>query len=607
MTLIGNLQPHLAGAADLKTFQPTWMPVAHDWVGGVEEQLPGYLLRARAAVKAHPHVALAHARLAQAAQADGRGEEAIKAARRALELALGESDQASVYAAMAVLETEGRGSELAPLLDDRRSERLSVNIRLRAAIAAGDHAAAISVLSDPQSVGRVSPDALSLLTWVYLQRREFPQAVAAGRRAQAAGATGTTLYANLGYAHAALGQLAKAIKLTRQAHALAPLHRGVGLNLALYLKLAGDHEGALALLEQLRVGDRTDVQLALAMANVEVYAGETEKARRLLQRIRASSEWALAGDRRRAELEANLALLRWKTGTANAHTTITSMRRALSATDYESLSIAYLLANVLMRCEHAPLLAGVIDRLQTRHDPRELEGLRMVQALLEHDGATAVELARSWAAREILNPNAATLATYLVADLDGDFDEAARIGLNGLSRAPSHMMLINNTAYSLALAGRAEQAKKLLERLNPSCERVELIATRALVDMSLGHVTRGLEGYNRAWGRAMADRDKPLADLVAANALLARLRAGLETVLDHALLDRLAKAADARPGYWVVSQRLQRELAIQTSMAQESNRPHSARIEDAMHTCPLDLHSVDSTPPWRRLSPRSDS
>ena len=68
----------------------------------------------------------------------------------------------------------------------------------------------------------------------------------------------------------------------------------------------------------------------------------------------------------------------------------------------------------------------------------------------------------------MLNPNAATLATYLVADLEGNFAQAAEIGLRGLDRAPSHMVLINNTAYSLALAGRPEQAKKLLERLDGS-------------------------------------------------------------------------------------------------------------------------------------------
>jgi Flp pilus assembly protein TadD len=606
--MIGNLPPQLAGAAGLKIFQPTWMPAALDQEDPVE-QPPGYLLRARAAATAHPYNPVAHARLAQAAQAGGQVEEAIQAARRALDLGLDERDPSSVHAAVVVLEAHESGSELAPLLDDQRNGWLPMNLRLRAAIAAGEHAAAISILSDPQAADQVSPDALSLLTWVHLQRGEFQQAVAAGRRAQAAGATGVTLYANLGYAHAALGQLSKAIKWTRQAQALAPLHRGVGLNLALYLKLAGDHDGALSLLEQLRVGERTDIQLALAMANVEVYAGDAERARRLLQRVRASSEWALAGTARRAELEANLALLRWKTGAANAHTTITSMRRALSTTDYESLSIAYLLANLLLQSEHAPLLAGVIDRLQTRHAPAELEGLRMVLALLEQDAAGAVDFAMKWAQREVLNPSAAAFATYLVSDLDGDYAQAAQIGLRGLSRAPGHMMLINNTAYSLALAGCPERANKLLRRLDPSCDCVEVVATRALADLLMGRTERGLEGYRRAWDLAISVGDEQLADRVAANALLGRVHAGLGVPeAGFAVVDRLAKAAETRPGSWIVSQRLQRELPIRSPTGNEHSGSDTKRsiAEEATHIYRLNLDPPDSAGQPRCLPPSSN-
>jgi tetratricopeptide (TPR) repeat protein len=578
MTMIGTLHPQLAGAAGLKIFQPNWTPAPLHQERPAEEQLPGYLLRARAAVTAHPHNSLAYARLAQAAQASDELEEALRAARRAIELGLDAGDPSSVHAALAVLEAHGQGAELAGLLDDQRSIRLPLNLRLRAAIAAGEYAAAIGILSDAQAAGDISPDALSLLTWLYLQRGEYSRAVAAGRRAQSAGATGVALYANLGYAHAALGQLPKAIKLTRQAQALAPLHRGVGLNLALYLKLTGDHDGALRALQRLRRDDRTDIQLALAMANVEVYTGDIEQARRLLQRVRASSEWALAGKQRRAELEANLALLRWRTGAANSHTTITSMRRALIATDYESLSIAYLLTNLLLRGDHTTLLAGLMDRLQARHEPAKLDGIRTALALLEHDASNAVESARAWAAHDVLNPGAAALASYLVADLEGDFTQAAEIGLRGLDRAPSHTALINNAAYSLALAGRPERAKKLLERLNGSCERVEVVATHALVDMLLGHTDRGLDGYRRAWDQAIADNDEPLADLVAVNALLARARVGLEdSPADLTLIDRLTKAAASRPGSWIVSQRLQRELPMGLPAESESDGAGSSR------------------------------
>jgi len=573
VTMILNLPPQLAGGARLQILEPSWSS-PHTLSGTPDASLDvpgggtphGYLLRARRALDANSHSPLAYARLAQAAQAAGESEEAVKAARRALELALEDQHVPAAHAGIIVLEAHGLGSELARLMDDPRAGHLPVNLRLRAAIAAGEHAAALSILADPRSMSASSADALSLLTWLHLQRGEYRQAVAAGRRAQAAGAAGVALYVNLGYAHAALGDLPKAIKLTRQAVALAPTGRAACLNLVLYHKLAGEHEAALACLERLRDGQEMDVQLALATAAVMVYAGQHEQARRVLQRVRASAEWAHADGMRRAALEANLAFLRWKTGTANAHTTISSLRRALSANDYQSLSIAYLLCNLLMSSEHAPLLASVIERLQARHDAAELAGMRMVLALLKHDAPAALQLAREWSARDVLNPNVASFATFLICDLEGDFPQAAELGVRALARAPSHLTLLNNTAYALALAGDPHRAGRLLDGVRGSGEqRVEIIATRALVALMSGQVERGLDGYRRAWDLALAQDDVPLADRVAANAVLACRRAGLSdpAVLDQQLLQRLAAASRSRPGSWVLAERIRRELQLQ--------------------------------------------
>jgi tetratricopeptide (TPR) repeat protein len=573
MTMIRNLPAQLAGGARLQMLEPSWSGgyapteapnISRDLAG--DEAPHGYLLRARKALQANPSSPLAQARLAQAAQAAGEREEAVDAARGALELALEGKHIPAAHAALVVLQAHGLGGELARLLDDPRVVHLPASLRLRAAVAAGEHAAALSILADPRSVSENSADALSLLTWLHLQRGEYREAVGAGRRAQAAGAAGVALFANLGYAHAALGELPKAIKLTRQAVALAPAHRAVGLNLVLYHKLAGETDAALVCLERLRDGQEIDVQLALATAAVMVYAGQHEQARRTLQRVRASSEWAHADGMRRAALEANLAFLRWKTGAANSHTTISSLRRALSVNDYQSLSIAYLLCNLLMSAEHAPVLASVIERLQARHDPAELAGMRMVLALLEHDAPAALQLAREWSEKEVLNANAATFVTYLVCDLEGDFAQAAELGVRALTRAPSHLMLLNNTAYALALAGDPHRAGKLLDRVRGSGEqRVEIVATRALIALMQGRVERGLDGYRRAWDLALAENDEQLADRVAANAVLACNRAGLArpAVLDAQLLQRLAGAAGSRPGSWVLTERIRRELQLQ--------------------------------------------
>ncbi len=575
MTMIGNLPPQLAGAAGLMSFSPSWKPSPSAETEQQDDRAPGYLATARAAAIEKPQNAIAQARLAQSAQAAGQKEEAITAANEALSLGLDTSNAPVVHAAIALLEAESQTLELARLLDDPRSSRLPTNLRLRAAIAASDYAGAISILSDPGAANEMSADAWAMLTWLYIQQHEFAKAIAAGRHARADGASGPILLANLGYAHAAIGQLKKGIRLTRQAHALAPKHRGVALNLALFWTLDGQPEAALAVLEEIQMDGHTDVQVALAMANVEIYSEHVDRARRILQRVRASSEWAIATDNRRAELEANLALLRWRTGKSNSHTAITSMRRALIATDYESLSIGYLLANLLLSDEHATLLSSLIERLATRHQETELEGLRMALALLEHDGDRAVELAINWAHREVLNPNAAAHATHLIGELRGDFAEASNVGLAALRRAPSHVTLINNTAFSLAFAGRVDEARRLIGRVDSSCQRVEIVATRALVKLMGGRVEEGLEGYQHAWQLACSSRDEPLADLVVANALAACAHLELKMYLPDAdLLARLVSRSASQPGAWMMVQRLERELGVSLSPADPTGMTH---------------------------------
>jgi tetratricopeptide (TPR) repeat protein len=232
MTMIRNLPAQLAGGARLQMLEPSWSAgyattgapdISPDVAGGAASH--GYLLRARKHLQANPNSPLAQARLAQAAHAAGEREEAVEAARGALELALESKHISAAHAALVVLQAHGLGGELARLLDDPRTVHLPVSLRLRAAVAAGEHAAALSILADPRSVSENSADALSLLTWLHLQRGEYREAIGAGRRAQAAGAAGVALFANLGYAHAALGELPKAIKLTRQALAGKPRRR----------------------------------------------------------------------------------------------------------------------------------------------------------------------------------------------------------------------------------------------------------------------------------------------------------------------------------------------------------------------------------------------
>lgn len=613
MTMILNLPPQLAGGARLQTLDPSWNhpptpPTTSETTFDPSEgpSCNSSLRLARDAAKQHPQNPLAHARLAQAAQAAGEIEEATGAARRALTLALDTANAPAAHAAITVLNATGHGDELTVLVDDPRAAHLPQTLRAGAAIAAGELSAALGVLTDLADTASDSPQTLSLLTWLHIKRGEYRQALTSGRRAQRAGASGLALYTNLGYAHAALGNLPQAIKLTRQALTLAPAHRAVALNLVLYHKLSGQQDEALALLDRLRDGGDLDIQLALATAAVMAYAREHDDARRVLQRVRASAEWAHATASRRAHLEANLAFLRWKTGAADDHTTITSMRRALIATGYQSVSIAYLLCNLLIHSRDASLLANIIDRMRKHHDLGELAGMRMALALLEQDPVETLRLAVEWSETDVLNPNAASYAVLLTADLTGDYRQAAEFGLRALARAPSHLTLLNNTVFALALAGEHVRARRIIDTVKDAGDLVvEITATRGLVALMAGEAECGLHGYRDAWDLARAKGDEQLADRVAINAVLACHTAGLgvPVILDDALLARFAATVRSRAGFWVLAVRLQRELALQLP---DGSSADGAGGEDAGYERPSGLPvALKSGGTHRQLEPGS--
>ena len=509
---------------------------------------PGSLVRARAAAERDDRNALAWARLAQAAQGAGADDEALAAAEQALALAIETPALSAAHAAVMVLASSGGEDALRRFLRDPRSAELPTDIRLRAALECGELELARE-LAEHGSSG----DVLSVLTWLYVTRGEYARAIRAGRSTQERGAAGPGLLTNMAFAHASLGNLANAIKLTRQARTLAPHDRLIGFNLAGFLRLAGRLDDALEVLKQLRKGARLDIDLALVTADLLAENGQGDEARRVLQGVRTSQEWAVADHVRRAELEANLALLRWMTDRERADATVTALMRALRDSQYRSLSIGYLLANLLRDRKNAQHLATAISGLRAHHDDNELHGLRMHHAVLTRERDEAVHHARAWARHEPLNPAAAALAIHLISDIGGHYDEAADLGVAALRRAPARSLLVNNTAYALCLAGRADEAKRILgPASNASGESLTLMATRALAAIVSGHPDAGRRGYERA--ASLADD--------AAFATLVKLNCAMALSSEDELPREIPRAWKERSSFWITGQRLEREMGV---------------------------------------------
>ena len=523
-------------------------------------RVPGFLTQARVAVELRPDNPLALARLAQAAQAAGYTTDAVEYARKAMDAGLDASQPGAVHAAMTILAACGQARDAAMLIDDPRASRVPVAVRVRAAAAAGEFDAAQRL---PGIEG--SPDALQVITWIRTEQGDFRGAIAAGREAERGGAGGVTLYVNLAFAHAALGNHRKAVRLARQARGLSPTDRRVAFRLVHYLKLAGKHDEAFVVLESLGDPEHPDIELALGLARALSDDGSVSAAHSVLQRARASREWAFADDVQRAELTANLALLRWMTRRERADSSRREIIRALEASDYESLGIAYLLMNVMRMPEHADELARVIGRLESRHDEKDLLGLRTLLAILVRDAGAAVAYSRAWAQHDLFNPHAAAAATLLIGEVGGDFHEAGELGLATCRRVPHDVMLLNNTALVLAMDGRLELAESLLARgRRQAGDTVYLSATQGLVDLLAGRTERGREGYGRALEMAEDADDEALCARVTLYAAFAEQAAGAEsTVGDPASLmesEAMKKWRDL-PLFWIAWERLKREAA----------------------------------------------
>jgi len=202
----------------------------------------------------------------------------------------------------------------------------------------------------------------------------------------------------------------------------------------------------------------------------------------------------------------------------------------LERTDFEAFPISALLPALMRTSDEASELASVCERLAERHHDESLYALRTQLAFLRLEFDEAARLAASWAADEILNPHAAAVAVYLLADVEGDLDSALALGRTALARAGHTQELVNNVAYVLALAGKLSEADQLLPRETGGS--VFLTATRALVDILAGRIEEGIKGYDRAYELATKHSDPDLPQLVLANRQLALYRASKRGLVD---------------------------------------------------------------------------
>jgi tetratricopeptide (TPR) repeat protein len=481
-----------------------------------KEQDDLHLRQARDLAERHTGSASAWARLAQAELIAGEREAAIGAAQASLKQ-MERPDRGAALAASIVLAACDR-PELAEAALRRLDDTLGRTqaplddplLVFRAGLAAThkDYATALGLLADAHSA-----EASGLRGWIFLAKHDYPAAIHAYREALRKGWVDPLVLTNIGYAHAALGNREKAIRDTAYALSLNPPQRTrVGLNLVGYYVSGGELDRALALLRSLQKEEPHEVDLWFAEAHLRLSAARPQEALRVLRRVR-TSRWAHLSTTQQAELAANLAFLRWHLGKMSVGEAAREISHELERSEFASVRVAEMLPALMNRFSNAKVLKGILAKTHQATDA-PLYYLEMHAAILERRFEEAVEISLTWVRCEPLNSSAATTATYLLTDIADDVAKAIEIGLPAVRKMPAVMPLANNVAYALALAGRPQEARRLVPH-NPTAQAT---ATRALIELRLGETDTALALYREAFERASKSGDPDLSALVALHA-----------------------------------------------------------------------------------------
>lgn len=464
----------------------------------LEEAEPSFLVHARALAAGSSDSPMACSRLAQAAMAVGNRDEAAKLALKSLKLSQKTADDPAIFSAARILMANGLFDEAEAALQSLTPSGSSTVLYATLAAQRGDLDTAFSRLDDDPSV-----DAWDLRGWIALRNRHFDQAVRFYRRAMREGDPSPALLTNLGLAHAALGAPGKAIAETRQALALGPIQRQrVAFNLIAFLFASGNSEQGFIELRKLQSDFPNDIEPVFADAHWALAVGDTERAERRLRHARTSL-WAFASEIQQAELLANLAYLRryrGKTASAKATNEVIAQMRKI---EWKSTRLVSMIPVLLDRYSDLGRFEKVQAEVSQAHPGTKFYALDFHAAVLQDRLEDASEIALAWQRDALFAPEAASAALFTLTQVGDRFEEASKLGLAALKRMPAAVVVANNTAYSLALSGKPDQAKRLLPREEDGT--LYHLATRGLVWAIKGDLDEALRLYDQA--EQAAERD----------------------------------------------------------------------------------------------------
>jgi tetratricopeptide (TPR) repeat protein len=522
MTLALTDEPDVAGLPAAAPARPASMETVtplREALGLSHDSEPAHVLQAQWLADEHPRSAIALVRLAQAALSVGDEDRACAAARAAI-AALDSKQGTAPYvrhAAALVLAAAGATDAADALAEDRQPGAAVIRAGL-AFEADADETAALRMLD-----GESGPLAQSMRGWLLLEDKPG-EAVAALRAAARNGLRSTDVLVNLGYGLASLGATDKAVRVTREATVLSPSDLNAAYNLSVYLSRQGRTQEALAELDRIAQARPHDPELALRRAWGHVHlANDVPTALRHLrdarERLRFKGEVTA-----RAEVETSIAYLEFKIGRKTKTAAKSALWQRLPASG-PGREVTRMLASLLGDPGDGPELARLLREAghTLTSEQRLVQESRL--AVLENQVEEAVSLAMQAVDTAGDDPEVMGYAMFVIGETAGRYQEAA--ALVDRFDGPLDPRVANNIALALALAGKAQQAEKVVARAGGAAALPYEGATAALVELAAGRTASGLRGYEEAVRRVRDKGDAELADLIDWRRRLAMLQLGL--------------------------------------------------------------------------------